>query len=123
MNPQVHAIATPEWLRWPTPVHATDAIEARHDAEPAPRQSRQPVVWRPMTDRERRAARAFNHVTFLPGTSVKRIARTLLAQAEQDEPRITDKQAAVMWKIVWKFRRQINDKDVLNVARSKASGT
>jgi hypothetical protein len=76
-----------------------------------------------MTDRERRAARAFNHVTFLPGTSVKRIARTLLAQAEQDEPRITDKQAAVMWKIVWKFRRQINDKDVLNVARSKASGT
>lgn len=61
---------------------------------------------RPMTEHERKLARAFASVSFLPGTGQKRFARSMTA-IEAGDALITEKQAAYMRTIAWRFRRQL----------------
>lgn len=90
--------------------------------------SRAKAVFRPMTDLEVRAAQALGAASFAPATNAKRIARTIAGQVTRRDdgtgtPRwagtITDKQAALMWRLVWSYRRSIHDERVLDRARSK----
>lgn len=65
--------------------------------------------WRPMTPKEIAAAIAMSpaRVTYPVGTYYKKIARSVASQAASDAPRITDKQADAMWRVIVRFRRQI----------------
>jgi hypothetical protein len=86
---------------------------------PTPKPPREKPVWRPMTDLERAACLALSPglVSYLPGSVPKRIGRDLAAQATEAEPQITDKQAAMLWRQAWAYRRQISDGAVLREAR------
>lgn len=88
-------------------------------AIPAPKPKREKPVWRPMTGLERAACLALSpgNVSYLPGSVPKRIGRDLAAQAAADEPQITDKQAVMLWRQCWTYRRQIADAAVLSEAR------
>lgn len=72
------------------------------------------TTWRPMTDIEKRAAKAISpgKVRYPVASPPKAIARSLSEQAEAAEPQITDKQAESMWRIVARFRRQIPDAEL-----------
>lgn len=74
--------------------------------------------WRAMTDLERRAALAVapSRVTYLPGSHHKRLAYSLVRQAAQPAE-ITPRQAAALWGLVWRYRRQIADVDLIEHAR------
>ena len=76
------------------------------------------AVWRPMTDLERAAALALSpgRVVYPVASSPKRFARSLHAQAEATEPQITDRQAEVLWRQAWRFRRQVASQDVRDEA-------
>lgn len=88
-------------------------------AVPAPKPKREKPVWRPMTGLERAACLALSpgNVSYLPGSIPKRIGRNLAAQASAAEPQITDKQATMLWRQAWTYRRQIADGAVLSEAR------
>jgi len=88
-------------------------------AVPAPKPKREKPAWRAMTDLERAACLALSpgNVSYLPGSVPKRIGRNLAAQASEDEPRITDKQAVMLWRQAWTYRRQIADAAVLREAK------
>lgn len=71
-----------------------------------------------MTELERRAAAAISpdRVTYLPATWAKRFGRGMAAEAEHVDPLITDRQREMLWQQVYKFRRQIRDKDLVHAA-------
>lgn len=75
--------------------------------KPKERKPREPATWRPMTEAEQDMAIALSHCTFPPGTNQKRFARNLAAQAQLDEPQITDRQRAYLHQMVHRYRRQI----------------
>jgi len=78
------------------------------------------AIWRQMTDDEKRAALALERVRFPVASPPKRLARSLVAQAKQAAPEITDNQAASMWGIVNRFRRQIAG-DIVKLAPAASS--
>lgn len=58
-----------------------------------------------MTTDEMQAVMALVRCTFLPGSWDKRFVRAL-GQHARDTP-LSDKQREWLWKLVWKYRRQI----------------
>lgn len=70
---------------------------------------REPAKWRPMTDQERAAALAIKpgKVRYPVASPPKALARRLAAQAAAASPVITNRQAAAMWRLVHRFRRQL----------------
>lgn len=68
-----------------------------------------------MTDIEYAAIKELASCSFLPATFDKRIARKWLGMAECDflKP-MTDKGRILLWKLVWKYRRQIQNEAVLS---------
>jgi len=86
---------------------------------PSPKPKREKPAWRAMTDLERAACLALSpwNVSYLPGSIPKRIGRNLAAQASAAEPQITDKQATMLWRQAWTYRRQISDGAVLAEAK------
>ncbi len=76
----------------------------------------EPKPRTPMTDLEVRAACALARCTFVPGTGTKRFARDI-AWIAGNTKLITEGQRAYLWSAVWRFRRQIRDKDVLVMAQ------
>lgn len=105
----------PSWIDWPA-ANREPAATPPPPTPPATKPKRKPAVWRPMTGLELRAALELGHCRLPVASSTKRIARNLAAQAEASEPRITDKQAPLLWKFCWKFRRQIRDQAVVREA-------
>lgn len=79
------------------------------------------VTFRPMTDLERRAVSALDPVTFPVASFWKRLRRSLAGQAAQENPTISDRQAACLWKTVWRFRRQVLDQTIVAEAESRIS--
>lgn len=72
------------------------------------------VDYRPMTDLEVKGCRALARCTFLPGTPHKRFARDMGATAENmAEPAISAAQARQLWRLVWRYRRQIGEKGLV----------
>lgn len=67
--------------------------------------------WRKMTDDERYACAAITpgKVSYPVASAPKRLARSLAGQAAYPNPQITDKQAACLWRLVYRFRRQLPD--------------
>ncbi len=63
-----------------------------------------------MTSDEIKIALAFNRVTFLPGSFDKRLASNMSGIAEHSpESPITEKQSEWMYRLLYKYRRQIPD--------------
>jgi hypothetical protein len=73
--------------------------------------------WREMTPMERRAIELirFPRVSYPPGTGWKRFARNLNKQLAAGA-QITDAQAQRLWEHVWRFRRQIDDWELTDLA-------
>ena len=67
-----------------------------------------------MTETERRAFLALNGCTFLPGSYDKRFARSFSNPPADYE--LSEKQRAFLWKLVWKYHRQISSDDLLDIA-------
>lgn len=83
--------------------------------EPPPKTGK--AEFRPMTDLELRAVQNLNGCTFTPASAAKRIARSLEAQVP--DGKITDKQAATLWGLVWNYRRQISDEELVKIAAKR----
>lgn len=64
-----------------------------------------------MTDIERAAVAGLWRCTFLPGTWDKRFSRAL-AKRDASKP-LSEKQQEWLWKLVWKYRRQIPEQRVI----------
>ncbi len=64
-----------------------------------------------ITENEARAIKALSRVTFVPNTFHKRFARDMQSHKE-----LTPRQRATLWRIVVRFRRQI-DGEVVAMAR------
>lgn len=119
----------PSWLipptSWITPSKPAPSADPHEKADEAPRPvgKREPVVWRPMTDLEQRAALALGRCRLPPASGTKRLAGHIAEQAQRPEPVITDKQAVYLWQFCHRFRRQISDRNVLQEAkRQKVMG-
>lgn len=65
------------------------------------------VVRHSMSEQEREMAIALGTCSLLPATAAKRIALTLAARAQAEEPEISDKEAAMLRSLVYTYRRQI----------------
>lgn len=63
-----------------------------------------------------RAIRPGN-VTYIPGIGTKRFACQIQGAME-----LTAKQRIYLWAIVWKFRRQISDKQLVAIAECNLRG-
>ncbi len=66
-----------------------------------------PAAYRPMSIAEQLLARALGRCTLPPASFTKRFARDLARQADQPEPKITEKQLATLFRFARRFRRQI----------------
>lgn len=74
------------------------------------------AIWRPMTKLEQEACEALGRVNYVPGTASKRLGKALAGQARMRNPQITDKQADAMLRMLWTFRRQIHNAELLKLA-------
>lgn len=68
-----------------------------------------------MTDRESEAATALAKCTFLPGFWDKRFVQNMAVVTEA-----TERQIEWLWLLVWRYRRQIGDADLVAEAERKA---
>lgn len=88
---------------------------------PAPRAARvkqppaPPKVYTPVTEIEKRAIKAIctTRVRYPPATATKRFARDIQGATE-----LTDAQRRYLWKIVYRFRRQIPNAIVDDAVRA-----
>lgn len=82
------------------------------------------TAWRRATHYEERAMIALSGCKFAPATMVKRFARSMRYQYDKAQNaselfvRITDRQAALLWKYCWHYRRQIKD-SIVNTEAEK----
>ena len=60
-------------------------------------------------------ARCLSRCHFVPGTPAKRFARDIGCEAENEEPEITERQAAYLRTLIYTYRRQI-PRDVVSLA-------
>jgi hypothetical protein len=101
-----------------------DPCLARAAEEPA-QQDHQPAQPRPAADQkpvlEKRACLAISPeaVSYPQASFAKRFGRNLAATAKGDNPQITDRQRAQLWRQVWRFRRQIPDCDLVRIAEQE----
>lgn len=72
--------------------------------------------WSAMDEMDKRAACALGCCTFLPGAPAKGFAQEMAAKARHCEPTITEKQRAWLWQLVYTYRRQILDAEVVERA-------
>lgn len=65
-----------------------------------------PPEWRDMEPLEIEAAIMLGGCRFLPGSPPKKFAQNMAAKATSDK-RISKKQAALLWRICYHFRKQL----------------
>ncbi len=70
--------------------------------------------YREMTERERYAARSLAGCVFLPASWNKRFAFDISAMT-----RATESQVWNLWRLVYRYRRQIADKELVREAKEK----
>jgi hypothetical protein len=76
------------------------------------------VAYRPMTVIEITGCKALSGCTFLPGTPHKRFAKDMSARVSRtDPPLISEGQAALLWRLVYRCRRQIGDRKLIEHAQ------
>jgi hypothetical protein len=76
----------------------------------------------PITDRERAAIEALYSCRMLPGSYEKRFSRDMAAVAQSDTAEMTDGQRRYLWRLVYRFRRQIGEGSELVQEARKNSG-
>lgn len=69
-----------------------------------------------MTDQQRKWIEELSHCSFYPGSYDKRFVRDLASQPRDKE--LTEKQAAFLERIAWRYRKQRGDP---NMARPEGS--
>lgn len=74
-----------------------------------------------MTELEQRACRALGSCTFLPGTPHKRFARDMAFASVIDKPMISEGQVRQLWRLVYRYRRQIGSKELIEHAQVENS--
>lgn len=89
-----------------------DADQRKAEAAKARRKA--PVVRTPVTEQEASALGYLAGVVYPVGSFDKRFARDL-----HNATALTDAQRACMWGMVWRYRRQIPDKLLVDTARAK----
>jgi len=67
-----------------------------------------PLPRTPFTDEQRRKAALLSRCTFLPASWDKRYARDIWALAQDADGGLTEKQAAHLERMYWRYRRQIS---------------
>lgn len=73
--------------------------------------------YEPMTAIERRAALSLAGVTFPVASYDKRFARSMIFEAKRgDDAMITAKQRRCLWNKIHRYRRQIDDKELVGKA-------
>lgn len=75
-----------------------------------------------MSEREKYAARKLQRCSFLPGSKEKRFVRAMEILSRTEDPRISVKQRAELWRLVWRYRRQIPDGRLIAEANHIANG-
>lgn len=80
----------------------------RRYGTPDPKPRKPKPVYTPVSSLEQRALMALGRVSFPPATVSKRFAREMQLAKE-----LTEKQRKFLWRIVYHFRRQVHDADVL----------
>lgn len=65
------------------------------------------IKFRPMTDVEKRLVRALALCTMHAATFDRRFAQSMKRESAQLEPKITEKQAETLRKLITRYRRQI----------------
>ena len=61
------------------------------------------------TDDQKRKAELLSHCTFLPASYDKRFARNIHAEAVDPDGGLTEKQAALLERMYYRYRRQISN--------------
>ncbi len=74
-----------------------------------------PEEYRPISERERYAAYRLSECTFLPASWDKRFAGSM-AHIQL----VTERQTHNLWRSVYRYRRQIGDKDLVAEAKERA---
>lgn len=69
-------------------------------------------MYRQKSELEIRAFKALSACRFQPASNHKRFARDMALESVQ----ITDKQAAYMWRLVKRYRRQFQERDLVAIA-------
>lgn len=90
----------------------------RQEAHPEP-ESSAPKERFPMTDQEKYAARCLARCTFLPGSYNKRFARAMEALAEDEDAGLTKRQRTNLWRLIYRYRRQIADDRLVAEAQQR----
>lgn len=91
---------------------------SRRRAQPRPEPAA-PRERAPMTDREKYAAKCLARCTFVPGSYNKRFARAMEALAMEKNAELTDRQRTNLWRMVFRFRRQIADGELVAEAQRR----
>lgn len=96
-----------DWKRWTGTYHPRDPRLI------VPLKSE--VTRRPLSSVEKAAASAlWSDVTFLPGSWDKRFARNMAIAEEA-----TELQVEWLWRLVYRYRRQVKDKDLVARAMNR----
>ena len=66
-----------------------------------------------MTEVDIAAAHCLASCTFQVGSFNKRFARNIAGIARSEQPELTEKQLTNLWRLVWRYRRQISSLNVL----------
>jgi hypothetical protein len=72
---------------------------------------------KPMTSLEKYAAQLLRGCTFLPGSYNKRFARNIHAISCEEDAALSDKQRNCLWRLVYRYRRQIPDQKLIAIAK------
>ena len=87
-----------------------------HPAAQPTKAENQPLIRTPATDEDRLAIAAISPslITYVPATGPKRFARDIQGAME-----LTAHQRDYVWKLVWRMRRQIGDKRLVDLAQDR----
>lgn len=81
-----------------------------------------PSRYRPLTEKERAIALALGRCRFLPASTDKRFALDMAERAAHATSEITEKQAAFLADMAWRYRRQLPP-EIRPTVRPVPSGT
>jgi hypothetical protein len=80
--------------------------------------SKSKVTYRTMTLIEIEGCKELSQCTFLPGTPHKRFAKDMgYVVTHSEEPLISAGQARQLWRLVYRYRRQIGSSDLVQHAK------
>lgn len=106
--------AMQEWERRnvfePAQIEQGAALEESHKV--AQSIQRAPIIFTPITDEESVAIKHLGEPTYPVASFHKRFARDIQGATE-----LSDKQRILIWSMVWRYRRQINNASLVAVSK------